>query len=186
MTLLRASLAILLLAGCAQTSGTVEIPPEELPFSVARESVPQQTPAPRHPVRVFFVQGGRLVPATRVVQLALPDAEAAVRELLEGPTQRERSSGISSELVPEVRLLAVSVGDGTANVDLSGEFEEPAPSDRIALRVAQVVWTLTELPGIAAVHFSIDGESVAVTTPDGTAVDRPVSRADYEAVSPPG
>jgi hypothetical protein len=51
------------------------------------------------------------------------------------------------------------------------------------LAVAQVLWTLTEFPGIDGVLFVLDGPLVAVPTDDGL-TDRPVDRADYAAVAP--
>jgi spore germination protein GerM len=110
--------------------------------------------------------------------------ETALRALLRGPTAGERSRGITTEIPAEVRVLAVDLGIAQARVDLSGEFQEPSPPKRIALRVAQVVWTLTALREVRSVAFSIDGERVAVTTEDETAVDRPVTRSDYATLSP--
>lgn len=172
------------LAACARTTGTVEIPPEELPFPVAREPSPAETPAPAREFTVYFARGARLVPSVREVEADLPLAEAAMRALLDGPTAQEQSGGIRTELPPAVSLLAVEVAGGTATVDLSGEFQEPAPPERIALRVAQVAWTLTGIPGVREVTFAIDGEAVSVTTDGGTTVDRPVRRADYASFAP--
>lgn len=181
-----AVIVFIALAACARTSATVEIPPEDLPFSLARESTPMESPAPSTTTSAFFVRGDGLIRVQRRVGSDLPSVEVAVRTLLDGPTSTERAGGIGSELASEVRLLEIHVEARTAFVDLSGEFQEPAPPERIALRVAQVVWTLTELPDIDAVRFSIDGEVVAVITADGTATDRPVTRADYAALSPSG
>jgi spore germination protein GerM len=179
-----AIVALALLAACANTSGTVEIPPEDLPFPVAREPSPTQTQAPSREFTVYFTQGGRLVPSMRRAGADLPVAEAAIRALIEGPTPQELSSGIATELPPSVNLLAVDIASGTATIDLGGEFQEPATPERIALRVAQVTWTLTEIPGVGEVAFAIDGEAVAVTIDDGTTVDRPVSRSDFASFTP--
>lgn len=172
------------LAACTRTSGTVEIPPKDLPFSVSREPVATETSAAARTFTVYLVRGHRLVPVIRQIRANMPAPEAAMRALLDGPTATERSSGIGSELPAAVRLLTVDAGDGTATVDLSGEFQEPAQPERVALRVAQVTWTLTELPGVRDVAFAIDGEALSVATDDGTTVDRPVRRSDYAAFAP--
>lgn len=181
---LRILLALVALAACARTSGTVEIPAEELPFPVARETVPGETPAPLRHFTIYFVRADRLLGVGRVADVEAPLAEVSLRALLDGPNASEQRSGIRSELSTAVRLLDVRIAGTTALVDLSGEFQEPAAPTQIALRVAQVVWTLTELAGVSAVLFAIDGETVEIATSDGTVVERAVTRADYAALAP--
>ena len=181
---LRLVLVLVVLAACARTSGTVEIPAEELPFPVARESVPGETPAPLRHFTIYFVRADRLLGVGRVADVDAPLAEVSLRALLEGPSATDQRSGIRTELSTAVRLLDVRIAGTTAVVDLSGELQEPAAPTQIALRVAQVVWTLTELAGVGEVLFAIDGEPVEIATSDGTVVDRAVTRADYAAFAP--
>jgi spore germination protein GerM len=177
--------ALVALVACGGTSGPVEIPQEELPFPVARAPGPVETPGPARTFTVYFTRGDRLIGARRAVKVAdAPSAEAALRALLQGPSPREVEQGVETQLPAAVRLLDLRIGPTSTHVDLSAEFQEPSPPELIALRVAQVVWTLTEFPGITAVRFSIDGEEIAVITAAGTAADRPVERADYSAISP--
>jgi spore germination protein GerM len=173
------------LAACTRTSGTVEIPPQELPFPVARAATSPETPAPRRSFTVYFVRNERLVGVPRDTDVDAPPSEGSLRALLDGPSPSDRRAGIASELPPDVRLLGVTRGGTTLLVDLSGEFQAPAPPLGIALRVAQVVWTLTELPGVSEVLFAIDGETVEIATGDGTVVGRAVNRSDYASFSPP-
>ena len=184
MRKLRLLLALAVLAACARTSGTVEIPSEELPFSVAREAAPPETSAPLRHFTVYFVREDRLVGVARVAEVDAPLAEVSIRALLDGPNASDQRSGIRSELSTAVRLLDVRIAGTTALVDLSGEFQEPAAPTQIALRVAQVVWALTEPVGVSAVLFAIDGETVEIATGDGTVVERAVTRADYARFAP--
>lgn len=175
----------LALVSCAQISGTVEIPPEELPFPVAREASPSGSPVPTQQITVFFTMAGRLHPISRAVALDVPVAEASMRALVEGPTADERADGIRTELGSAVGILSVVVNNGSAIVDLSGEFQEPATPKRVALRVAQVTWTLADISEVSSVAFAIDGEAVSVATDSGESVDRPVTRADFSSFAPP-
>jgi hypothetical protein len=173
----RVGLAALVLAvsvGCGEQSGPVEIPEEDLPFSLSRTPEPFPSPAEEEPFTIFFVLEGKLAPVTREAPSDLTPVEATMRALLEGPTPDELARGITSEIPPQTSLL---------EVDLSAEFQSPASTDAILLRVAQVVWTLVRLPEVTAVRFVIDGEPVSVLTDDGTAVDRPVTAPDYAAVA---
>jgi spore germination protein GerM len=52
------------------------------------------------------------------------------------------------------------------------------------LAVAQIVWTVTEFPGVQQVRFSIDGQPLEVPTDEGL-TDQPVDRDDYRSVAPP-
>lgn len=182
-----AGLAVLVMAtsaSCGGQSGPAEIPPEDLPFSLSRTLEPSPSPAVEEPFTIFFVREGMLAPVTRDAPSDLTPVEATMRALLDGPTPDELAGGITSEIPPQTSLLEVQVFDLVADVDLSAEFQSPASTDAILLRVAQVVWTLVRLPEVTAVRFVIDGEPVSVVTDDGTAVERPVTAPDYAAVAP--
>jgi spore germination protein GerM len=179
-----AALALGTSASCGGQSGPAEIPAEELPFSLSRTLEPSHSPAEEEPFTIFFVLEGKLAPVTREAPSDLTPVEATMRALLDGPTPEELAGGITSEIPPQTSLLEVRVFDLIANADLSAEFQSPASTDAILLRVAQVVWTLVRLPDVTAVRFVIDGEPVSVVIDDGTAVERPVTAPDYAAVAP--
>lgn len=180
-----AAVLLTVLSACARPSGAVEIPPEELPFSVARTPAPSPSSTPAVTVTVFFVQEGRLVEAARVVSRSLPSVEAAAQALLEGPTTQESLDGIDSTIPPQTSLLEARVLDQVADIDFSEEFQSPAEPEVIHLRIAQVVWTLVAIPGVTAVRFSIDGTPISVVTDRGAPVDRPVTAPDFASVAPP-
>ncbi len=54
----------------------------------------------------------------------------------------------------------------------------------MALRVAQVVYTLTQFPTVARVAFRLDGEPVDAIGGEGVVVSPPVDRSDFEAQTP--
>jgi spore germination protein GerM len=178
-------LVAMLLGACARTSGTVEIPANELPFPVAREPHTTATPVPLRGTLVYLARADRLTAVQRRVATDVPLAEGALRALFRGPTAREEARGITTALPGAVGLLGLEIREGVAHVDLSGEFQQPAESERVALRVAQVTWTLTGVPGVLSVQFSIDGEPASVTTEPGETVSRPVTRGDFAAFAPP-
>lgn len=178
------AVALVWLAACGGPAGPVEIPPEELPFSLARSPRPTLSPAGTATFTVYLARSGRLVPVTRNLLTAPDPVENAVRALLRGPIPAERGEGLSSAIPANTRLLEVVVVDRIADVDLSSEFQEPGPSESILLRVAQVVWTLVEFPEITAVRFLVDGDLVGVLTDRGVPVDRPVTAPDYASVAP--
>jgi hypothetical protein len=52
------------------------------------------------------------------------------------------------------------------------------------MRLAQVVYTLTQFPTVKSVQFQLDGEPVRVFSGEGIVLDKPVTRADYEDLMP--
>lgn len=132
-------------------------------------------------VTVYFVRGTRL---DTVERRAPDDSAASALELVAaGPSRAEVLSGLRTALGPQL----VSVDDpglagGTAELILSPEFAGVSGGNQL-LAVAQVVFTVTERPGVTQVHFSSAGAPVEVPT-DAGLTDAPVGRADYRSVTP--
>lgn len=172
-------------SACTTTpSGPVIVPTEGLPFEIGRRPDPTGTADASITQRVAFARRGRLVLLQRRIPSDLPVPEAMVRTLLQGPTTREADRGIETLIPSTTRLLDLNVVEGIARVDLSGEFQQAASSETLALRVAQIVWTLTEVPSVIGAMFLIDGEPVTPVNGRGESVDRAVTRADYVDLSP--
>jgi N-acetylneuraminic acid mutarotase len=133
---------------------------------------------------VWFASGDRLVSVQRTHARTPRIATAALEALLAGPSSAERASGVTSTIPPATRLLAVSVKDGVATVDLTSEYQSGGGSLSMQLRLAQVVYTLTQLPTVKAVRFELDGKPVNVFSGQGIVLDHPVGRADYRDLVP--
>ena len=68
--------------------------------------------------------GGGLVPTLSEVPATKAVATAAMTALLEGPGHlRDAAQTISTAIPPGTKLLGITIADGVATVDLSGEFE---------------------------------------------------------------
>jgi hypothetical protein len=120
-----------------------------------------------------------LVPVLREVPATVAVARAATRQLLAGPTADEAAAGIGTAIPDGTTLLGVAIEDGVATVDLSREFESGGGSESMFLRLAQVVYTLTQFRTVDEVLFRLDGEPVTVFGGEGIVLDGPVGRADY-------
>ena len=83
----------------------------------------------------------------------------AMQALLAGPTASERAAGIETALPPKTKLVALRVARGTATVELSRARTTSTAFD-VSLRparAAQVVYTLTAIPGVKQVLISVNG-----------------------------
>jgi len=112
-------------------------------------------------------------------------ARAALEALLAGPSPAEQAAGVSTAIPDGTRLLDVTIEDGIAIVDLSSEYESGGGSLAMMLRLAQVVYTVTQFPTVAGVQFELDGQPVEVFSGEGIVLDHPVTREDYEDVTSP-
>ncbi|MCA1823049.1 MAG: GerMN domain-containing protein [Mycobacteriales bacterium] len=90
----------------------------------------------------------------------LSNEQLAVRALLAGPAGR---TGIALRTaIPErTELIGATVEGGVADLNVSRELND-APPRAVQALLAQIVWTLTELPGISAIRLQVEGEQYPV------------------------
>lgn len=141
------------------------------------------TTVPTRPttVLVHFLRDELLHVAARRVPAATP--EAALQALLDGPTAAERAAGDVTVIPAGTRLLGVDLDGREAVVDLSGEFAEGGGSLSLVARVMQVVFTVTQFPGVEVVRFRLDGDPVVDLGGEGLFVDG-LTRDRYDWVVP--
>lgn len=109
------------------------------------------------PVTLYFPgeTGSVLVPVTRMVYSS-PDIGTAVVELCKGPSA---SSPLESALPAGCGVIDVTVEDGVAKLNFTGEFIELAEnSDGGRLALKALVLTCTQFEGIEGVEIYVDGE----------------------------
>ncbi len=175
-----------LLAVAASCSVRTQSDPEvidkrEVPFGLANDEAPD-TDAPTSTQGQDFAvyllgPGGAVTRTVRTGDGAATPARS-LRSLLRGATDVETAFGLGSAIPSGTTLRSVAVKGDLATVDLEGALDRAVGADRIDA-LAQIVYTLTELPPIARVRFELDGEPIEVPTRDGELTSRPVTRADY-------
>jgi spore germination protein GerM len=192
----RAALAIgcaLLVASCGVPleDRTQTIANQDVPFQLLNttttttnttsttvlESGPSTTVPAKEQVPLFFVRNDRVELVTREVSSAL-GVEDRLRLLTEQLPAAEAAEGFRSALAPGAVADANFAG-GIALVDLSAAFTEVPPLEQV-LAFAQMTYTLTALPGIGLVEFTLNGQRVQVLDDEGTLIEGPVSRVTYE------
>jgi spore germination protein GerM len=134
----------------------------------------------RH-VELCFISGDRLI--TLVTELPAPLSVAgALRALVDAPRTVLPGGARTAISEPNMTTARATKG-GIAQVDLNRDFTQtPAADQRFA--IGQVVCTLTSLPGIGQVHFTLEGRPVEIPRADGSLTNRAVSRADYQPLLP--
>ena len=135
-------------------------------------------------VRVYYSRDEMMSAHTRVVPKTDSVGAAAMKALLEGPTQTERDADVVTNIPEGTTFLGLSIDDGIATVDLSQEYASGGGSFSMAMRLAEVVFTLTQFPTVDGVNFMLDGKPVEVFGGEGIILDHPLGRDDYEGFSP--
>jgi germination protein M len=148
------AIALLLLAGCGggDESGT-----------------PTETTPDTTELRVYFLLNGKVWPVRRVVGYTELPERAALEELLEGPTDREREdfsfSNDPFESTLSVDFQGLVIEGAVASVEVPPRLREDG--------VAQIVYTLTQFPGITTVEVVVAGSK------------RRFRRSNFEKFTPP-
>ena len=101
--------------------------------------------------------------------------------LIAGPTDAERSFGLTTAIAEPGTVTTIDVQGGVATVDLDAALAARPGTDQLAV-VAQLVCTLTEQPGIGQVRFTVDRRQTTIPRGDGSSTSDPVSRQDYETL----
>ncbi|MFH0915743.1 MAG: GerMN domain-containing protein [bacterium] len=161
---------------------TVTMPPEDTTTIPSRPTttVAQETMT----VRVYFSRDEKMCAAARVIPKTQDMGAAAMKALLEGPTAAEKAIGMVSSIPEGTTFLGLNIKDGVASVDLSKEYASGGGSLSMMMRLAEVVFTLTQFPTVDGVNFRLDGEAIDVLGGEGLILDHPMSRADHEDLSP--
>jgi len=185
-------LVMALLAGCAPASPAGPAPGSaNAPGTTTSVTPTPSTPAtPVTPtvgaeVRVYFCLGEKVQPALRRAPAGSTALlKAALTELLAGPTVDEKASGLLTVIPKDTKLNGVAISGTVATVDLTSAFASGGGTLSMANRLAQVVFTATQFPGVTGVKFKLDGKPVTVFSGEGIILDHPQKRSDYEAATP--
>jgi hypothetical protein len=131
---------------------------------------------------LFLVQGERLAPVQR--ELPAPvSVESVLQALAAGPTTTEVQLGLRTALLTPGLMRSGGVSGGIATIDLGLPFTEIAGRDQI-VALAQIVSTVTGLPGVGRARFTLDGQPVGILRGDGAVTTETVSRDDYATLAP--
>lgn len=184
------------LIGCSSGTEVIVLAQDELPSELYGEALRPRTEERTVRATLYFIrtdEDGVPLPPPRLAKVerenepsTLPEAEIVMDLLLTDPTANPSADEptVRTAIHRDTQLLSISVEGGLADVNLSADFER-AESEVIQLmRIAQVVYTLTELSEVDAVRFGIHGAIQPVVDQDGVAHER-VTRALYARFAPP-
>jgi hypothetical protein len=98
-------------------------------------------------------------PVSRRIVKTQNTAEAALLELLKGPTAQEQSSGSRTTIVPGTVLRSVRIADHVATADFSNDLVYGlGGSCRVQALISQITQTLKQFPDVESVRIFVEGE----------------------------
>ena len=163
------------------------VPPEDRPRDLYPEGQSGETSRGSNVIILYLVEGNQLVAVERTGTANLSEAEIVVRALLSGPTNAELERDFTTAIPEHIELIGVSVDSGVAEVDfttLTSERFDNAELDVYLLRLAQVVYSLTELDAVDSVLILDSGQPVTLFNQDGDEIEGPVARGRFDRFHP--
>jgi hypothetical protein len=121
-------------------------------------------------VKVWFSEAGKPVAVVRDGTTI----EAAVQQLLQGPTAREHSRGIRSAVPRRTPLRTLTISRRIVTVDLGARFAAGNDESALRARVGQLVRTVRSIPGVISVRVLVEG-GVPVGLFPGYDLRRPIT-----------
>jgi len=135
----------------------------------------------------FLTRQGELTHLTPVQRDVASSSRAAdrIRALLTGPSADEQQLGLISTIPTDTVLLDTTYvpADGELIVNLSGALFD-VQGKELANAFAQLVWTVTEVPGVRQVRFKVDGQAYRAPNAEGIEQEGAVTRGDYNSLAP--
>ncbi len=128
-------------------------------------------------VRISETGKPELIPVERRISYRTAPLTETLKELLHGPTPAEKERGISSLIPLGTEIKSVNIRDGIVHIDLGESFRfNPLGAEGYHAQVRQIVFTVTEFPGIQGVQFLVEGRKLDYLSPEGVYIGKPLSR----------
>jgi len=134
---------------------------------------------PEGQVKVFFIQGEKVVEVKRNLPKGEDPLKVAAKQLIAGPSVEEQKNGVFSEIPEKAKILSVSRKGEIAVVNFNYALENyGGGSARVSSMVKEIVYTFTAVPGINKVQILVDNKAEVVLGGEGFVIDKPLSRND--------
>ncbi len=108
----------------------------------------------------------KVFPVEREIAKTPAVGQAALTELLKGPTEQEKTDGYFSNINQGVKIQKLTIEDGVAEVDFDEQLEyQVGGSCRVAAIRSQITETLKQFPTVKEVVIAINGRTEDILQP---------------------
>ncbi len=188
-------IAGLLAAACGASNGglrdegfvaageTAVVSPPDMTGDAAATTTPTTLVPDPGVAFVYLLRYDQPEPTRRSVPVGMGIVESSIRDLLVGPSAAEGLLHYSTALLPDTRLLAFSIDNRTAIIDLSAMPSVEKGSEAL-LALYQLVYTATASGGVDAVKVRVNGRAYGLGSVSGgsSALEQSLTRADLSFV----
>lgn len=101
---------------------------------------------------------------------------AALRELIKGPSAREKQNGLLTAVPPGLIVRGVSMRQRIAVIDFNEALEENAIGAIFLSRMDQILYTATQFEGVEGIIVQINGRTKKFIGSDGLTLSMPLTR----------
>lgn len=158
------------------TPPVTTVEPPETTTTVTPTTVTPTTVFIAFPLDVYWIDGLTIRPIRRMDVEATLDT--AIEALRAGPLFSDTEAGLRSAILSSDMIDSATVQSGTATINLASSFLT-LPGTEQTLAIAQIVYTVTNLPGTGLVEFRLGDRPLSVPTSDGQPSRGALSRDDY-------
>lgn len=171
-----AAICGLALTACSGTppkfGSSTTVPPSSTTTTTTK---PTTQPATTSRSVLFFGRGSSLGAALRTVPAASVRYDT-MKALFAGPSTTEKAAGLRTAIPSGAILEGLSFNGSLGYVSVNSQFFLLTTKTTFAQRLAEVVYTLTEFPGVDSAQFYLHGSTVPDI--DGLPTAGPLTRAD--------
>lgn len=130
------------------------------------------------------VRGEALVGVRRYVPSGTWLLADAPQLWLSGPTAAEAANGLALAARPGLQPRGVKLAKNVVWVDLPKAIEPAGGTAATVNLLGQLVYTMTDLPGVKSVRIKIDGTAASTFGSEGFDISKPLTRASFKAYFP--
>jgi spore germination protein GerM len=130
------------------------------------------------PIQIFLTRQDagelKLQPVNRK-QIGQNRLESAVKQLLDGPNDEEKSDGLGSEIPKGTVLIGLTTKDGNWELNMSRRFAGGGGTTSIETRLAQLTQTVKANCQGKKVYLDVEGERLTLAGGEGIEVKQPLN-----------
>ena len=138
---------------------------------------------PKEYVNVFFIthnsKGEEVYRAVKreyipEINQGTSKLKLAVRELIKGPSEKEKKKGVYTEIPAGTRLISVTEASSRVVINLSSDFEHGGGTDSLYKRLFQLIKTVKNNTGLP-LYLQLDGRQIDVIGGEGIMINQPLT-----------
>lgn len=167
----------------AQIENTTQPVQEEQPVKPAEE---ENQDVPKSYVSVYFIgQNNNKEEVYKIVKRQYDSKKdgtklnLAIKSLLEGPNEKEKTKGIYSEIPQGTKLISLEETPSKIVINLSGDFEQGGGTDGLYKRLYQLIKTSNKNTTVD-VYLYLNGKEAEVVGGEGIMINQPLNEKSLE------